>query len=166
MPRKSPEIPTRKQLFVDPEVQGALVAETIIYWVVCTLSIALLLLCWRVLTGPVRPIWSHLDDMWFFYGPAFVASLIVMPLAITDVIRVTNRFAGPLFRLRRSMRALAAGQRVARLQFRKDDFWYEFAEEFNAVAAELERLRGLEKRRLDTEGDREPCFAESAGSRG
>ena len=145
MARKQPHIQTRRQLFVDPEVQGALVARAIIYWIVCTLSITLLLLCWRVLTGPVRPLSFHLENMWFFYGPALIASLIVLPVAIMDMIRVSNRFAGPMTRLRHGMRALARGQKVAPIEFRKDDFWYEFAEEFNAVVREVEELRSRER---------------------
>ncbi|MHB8902322.1 MAG: hypothetical protein ACYC6Y_26480 [Thermoguttaceae bacterium] len=160
MSRKSSALPTRTQLLVDPEVQGALVARAILYWVTCTLSIALLLLCWRVLTGPVRPLWFHLENMWFFYGPALVASLIVLPVAIMDMIRVSNRFAGPLTRLRHSMRTLAKGGTVPEIEFRKDDFWYEFAEEFNAVVREVEMLREREDQAIaESPNDHVPIAA-------
>ncbi len=164
MSRKLPKKPTRTQLFVDPEVQGALVARAIIYWVVCTLSIALLLLCWRVLTGPVRPLTFHLENMWYFYGPALIASLIVLPVAITDMIRLSNRFAGPLTRLRHGMRTLARGQSVPPITFRKNDFWYEFAEEFNAVARELEELRQREQDEQDFEEKPDSSLPAAAGS--
>ncbi len=154
MSHEPPKHPKRTQFFVDSEVQGALVARAVIYWVACTLSIALLLLCWRVLTGPVRPLSFHLENMWFFYGPAFVASLILLPVAIADMIRVSNRFAGPMTRLRQGMRALAKGRHVAPIKFRKDDFWYEFAEEFNAVLREVEDLR--EQVRTENGGDESP----------
>jgi len=164
MPRPTADLPTRKQLFVDPETQGALVARAIIYWVACTLSIALLLLCWRVFTGPVRPFWFHLENLWFFQGPALVASVLVLPLAVIDVIRLSNRFAGPTVRLRRAMRALAAGHHVAPLEFRKTDFWYDFAEEFNAVAEEINTLRRLEASSLDPAEVDESSVAFAAGS--
>ncbi len=164
MSRKSPYLPTRRQLFVDPEVQGALVARAIIYWVVCTLSIALLLLCWRVLTGPARPLSFHLENMWFFYGPALIASLIVLPVAVTDMIRVSNRFAGPLKRLRQAMRALAKGQSVPPMEFRKDDFWYEFAEEFNALVRHVEELRQCEREQQEYEESADSSLPAAAGS--
>jgi hypothetical protein len=164
MPYKAPKLPTRTQLFVDPEVQGALVARAIIYWVACMLSIALLLLCWRVLTGPVRPLWFHLENMWFFYGPAFIASLIVLPVAVTDMIRVSNRFAGPMTRLRQSMRALAKGRKVQPIEFRKDDFWYEFAEEFNAVVREVEALRDQELKEQQIAESPDSSLPAAAGS--
>lgn len=164
MSHNPPKLLTRQHLFVDPEVQGALVARAIIYWVLCTLSIALLLLCWRVLTGPVRPIWFHLENLWFFHGPALVASVIVLPVAIMDMVRVSNRFAGPMIRLRQGMRSLAEGRSVPPLKFRKDDFWYEFAEEFNAVVREVEELRRREREQQRHEESPDDSLPVVAGS--
>jgi hypothetical protein len=129
----------RKHLFIDPKVQGALVARVVLYWVLCLVTIMLMLLCWRIMTGPARIFYTHFDDMWFFYGPALIASFLLLPLVIIDVIRLSNRFAGPMLRLRRCMRELARGEHVAPLEFRDQDFWHEFAEEFNAV---LQRVQG------------------------
>ncbi len=113
----------RKHLFVDPKVQGVLICRVIIYWVLCLITIALMLLCWRIITGPARLFYTHFDDMWYFYGPAAIASLLLLPLVIVDVIRISNRFVGPLLRLRRSMRALARGEEVEPIEFRNNDFW-------------------------------------------
>ena len=60
----------RKQLFVDPKVQGALIGRVILYWMVCLLTITMMLLCWRIVTGPARLFYLHFNDLWFFYGPA------------------------------------------------------------------------------------------------
>jgi hypothetical protein len=130
----------RKRLFVDPKVQGALVARVVLYWFCCLLTITLMLLCWRIVTGPARPFYMHFDDMWFFYGPAAIASLVLLPLVVIDIVRLSNRFAGPLLRLRRSMQALAQGHEVKPLEFRSSDFWHEFAREFNAIAAQMNHL--------------------------
>lgn len=129
----------RKHLFIDPKVQGALVTRVVLYWVVCLITISLMLLCWRILTGPARMFYTHFDDMWFFYGPALVASFILLPLVIVDVIRLSNRFAGPMVRLRRAMRELARGEEVAPIKFREGDFWQDFADDFNAL---LTRVQG------------------------
>jgi len=130
----------RKRLFVDPKVQGALVVRVICYWLICLMTITLMLLCWRIITGPARLFYTHLDDMWFHYGPALIASFILLPLVIVDIIRLSNRFAGPMLRLRRNMRALAQGEPVQPIAFRDGDFWKEFAEEFNGIVARINRL--------------------------
>ena len=128
----------RKQLFVDPRVQGALVGRVVLYWMVCLITLTLMILCWRIVTGPARMFYTHFSDMWFFYGPAFVASLLLLPLVIIDILRLSNRFTGPLIRLRRAMRELTRGERVYPIEFRDGDFWQEFANEFNALAAKLQ----------------------------
>lgn len=129
----------RKHLFIDPKVQGALVVRVALYWVVCLITMTLMLLCWRILTGPARIFYTHFDDMWFFYGPAVVASFLLLPLVIVDIVRLSNRFAGPMLRLRRSMRNLARGEHVQPIKFRDGDFWHDFAEEFNTLAARLQQ---------------------------
>jgi hypothetical protein len=146
----------RKQLFVDPKVQGALVLRVVLYWLVCLITITLMLLCWRIVTGPARPFYTHFDDMWFFHGPAVVASFLLLPLVIVDIVRLSNRFTGPMLRLRRSMRELARGERVEPLEFRGGDFWQEFADEFNAV------LKRVQPSGAPPSGDRQPSEEQSA----
>ena len=128
----------RNQLFVDPKVQGALVLRVVLYWVVCVITITLMLLCWRILTGPARLFYTHFSEMWFYYGPAVVASSLLLPLVVVDIVRLSNRFTGPLLRLRRGMRALARSEEVKPIRFRDDDFWQDFADEFNALAARVQ----------------------------
>ena len=128
----------RKQYFVDPKVQGALVWRSILYWFTCLATMILMLLIWRTVTGPARMFYLQFDEMWFYYGPALIASLLMLPIVIIDLIRMSNRFVGPLVRLRRSMRALARGEHVEPIRFRDKDFWHDFAEEFNAVVARVQ----------------------------
>ena len=128
----------RKQFFVDPKVQGALLWRVVLYWFTCLATMIIMLLCWRIVTGPARILYNQFDEMWFYYGPAFIVSLVVLPLVLIDLVRMSNRFAGPMLRLRRSMRALARGEHVEPIRFREKDFWRDFAEEFNAVVARVQ----------------------------
>ncbi|MCR4412654.1 MAG: hypothetical protein NUV77_09545 [Thermoguttaceae bacterium] len=128
----------RKQLFVDYKVQGALALRVVLYWAACLLTMTLMLVCWRILTGSARAFYLQLDDMWFHYKPALVASVLLLPLVVVDVLRLSNHFAGPMVRLRRAMRALAEGKSVEPIYFRENDFWREFADEFNALATRVQ----------------------------
>lgn len=130
----------RKQYFIDPKVQGALMLRVVGYWFFCLFTMALALLLWRLVTGPARMFYLHFDDLWYWYGPAALSSLLVLPLVLVDSVRVSNRFAGPLYRLRRELRRLAAGEQVTPISFRAGDFWHDFAEEFNAVSNRMQQL--------------------------
>ena len=130
----------RHQLFVDPKVQGALMLRTVIYWLFCLFTLVLMLVAWRMLTGPAQPFAAHLSDTWKNYWPAMVASFFLLPVLVIDSVQLSNHFAGPMFRLRRAMKQLADGEPVTAVHFREDDYWREFAEDFNRVAARVERL--------------------------
>lgn len=145
----------RKCLFVDPKVQSALITRVVLYWFVCLIGMTLMLLCWRIVTGPPRPFYVHFDEMWFHYGPALIASLILLPLVIIDLVRFSNRFVGPLFRLRRSMRELARGQYVEPIEFRDTDFWQGVADEFNAVRVRLQGCASASEDHTEEEKEEE-----------
>jgi hypothetical protein len=130
----------RRQLFVDSRVQGALVLRLLGYWVVTMITVSAMVLCWRMVSTPARPFASHVQSLWLHYGSAFVAAILLLPLIVIDCVRTSNRFAGPLYRLRRSMRDLTAGLPVPPIHFREGDFWSEVADDFNAVSARLQRL--------------------------
>jgi len=151
----------RKQLFVDPKVQGALVWRAILYWFTCLIAMVLMVVCWRVLTGPARMFYYHFDDMWFFYGPSLIISLVILPLVLADLIRASNRFAGPMLRLRRSMRDLARGQHVEPIQFRENDFWHDFAEDFNAVVARVQGESTAQGEDTTADSDEEKLLLEA-----
>jgi hypothetical protein len=138
----------RKHLFVDPKVQGGLIARVVLYWFICLVTIAMILLCWRIITGPARVFYTHFDAMWFHYGPVFVTSLLLLPLVILDIIQFSNRFVGPMLRLKRSMRQLARGEEVAPLEFRNSDFWQDVAVDFNALR---ERIQASATPKVDSE---------------
>ncbi len=100
----------RKGWLVEPKIQGRLLGQVVLYWIVCLIGIAALLLCWRVASCPTRPIYAHLYEMAFYDGPVLLAALLLLPLVALDTLRFSNRFFGPLSRLRRSMERLARGR--------------------------------------------------------
>jgi HAMP domain-containing protein len=133
----------RKRYYIDSQLQGALLMRTVGYWCFCVLATGMVLLLWQVATGPYRPFLSYfsLHEIVQRHSAVVVASIVLLPILLLDVLMTTNRFAGPLYRLRRSMRALAAGEHVQPVEFRDGDFWHEVADEFNAVAAYVDELK-------------------------
>jgi len=132
--------PTRRAIFlVDSEVQGSLMVRAAFYWLFCLLTITLMLICWNAYTGPSRRFVDLFLDFYYRYGPALVASLILLPIVMVDVLRTSHRFVGPVVRLRAALRELADGRPVQPLNFRDNDQWRELAAEFNRAAARVVR---------------------------
>lgn len=130
----------RKKFLVDSGVQGALALRAVLYWMGCTtvtIGIAFLF----KLAGSRAGVASPYADLWSFCRPIAIASLLLLPVIAYDMVQMSNRFAGPVIRLRRALLRLAQGEAVEPLAFRENDFWRDLAGEFNVVAAELEKLR-------------------------
>lgn len=125
----------RRQMLCDREVQGALMLRVVMYWLFCLLTVTLMLVCWSVVSGPPRRFSVLVADLYHRYAPALAASLLVLPIVMIDVLRLSNRFVGPIKRLREGMAALAEGAEVSPMQFRDRDFWKQLAELFNSIAA-------------------------------
>jgi hypothetical protein len=73
--------------------------------------------------------------------PWLPTAIILLPLAIYDVVRLSNMFAGPVFRLRKHFAALRQDIACAPLTFREDDYWRDLAAPINDMQAEILRLR-------------------------
>jgi hypothetical protein len=130
----------RKKLLVDGLVQGALLGRVVLYWLSCLVSMGLMLACWQVLASPGQPFYRQLDEVLLRYGPAVLASLLLLPMVLMDILRFSNRFAGPMVRMRRTLEAMARGEQVEPLRFRDADFWQELADQVNQVAERIKKL--------------------------
>ncbi|MEX2091656.1 MAG: hypothetical protein WD971_03215 [Pirellulales bacterium] len=129
--------PQRRQKFIDSKVQGALARRIIFHWLVflAVASVAALLL--QVLSDPFRPASEHVENLWYTHGPFLVVMVFLLPVFVIDTVKISHRFAGPIYSLRRSMREVADGKPPRKLQFRDDDFWHELAIDYNAMIARL-----------------------------
>lgn len=128
----------RRQLFVDPAVQTAFIVRAVFYWVTCLVTVAMMLAFTSMLAEPARLFYPNADSVWFRFVPTALTALFMLPIIVFDMLRLSNRLVGPVFRLRRALRQLAEGTPVQPIHFRDGDFWREFADEFNAVAAQLQ----------------------------
>ena len=129
--------PRRTKHFIDSNVQGALARRILFHWVAFMAVAFLVSFILQVLANPFRPISAHLQDMWYTHGPFLLVMVFLLPVFIVDSIKLSHRFAGPIFALRRAIREVAAGAAPRRLKFRRRDFWQDLAADYNAMLARL-----------------------------
>jgi hypothetical protein len=124
----------RKKLYVNPEVQGAMLLRAVLQWCFHICAILLVVVVWTAFRDPSQIALKLVFKSFVYFSPAIVASVVLLPLFIYDVLKASNRIAGPLVRLRCELAKLAEGEEVNRLRFRSGDTWSDLAEEFNLLA--------------------------------
>jgi hypothetical protein len=129
--------PRRKKRFIDTSVQGALTRRIIFHWLVFMLATSVVAFVLQVLADPFRGVSSHLKDLWWTQGPFLLVMVFLLPVFVMDAVKLSHRFAGPIFSLRRSMRSVTEGEKPRKLKFRQRDFWQDLAEDYNAMLSKL-----------------------------
>ena len=124
----------RSKIYVDKDVQKALLHQLVMQWVaVFSIMFVILVLAEVLKSG------FSLDFAGAFLSALrkntalFVAILVMSPCIVYQLIRLSHRFVGPMVSFRRSLCDLAEGKEVEPLYFRKNDFWCDIAENFNTI---------------------------------
>ncbi|MFM7115043.1 MAG: hypothetical protein ACKO0N_00255 [Planctomycetota bacterium] len=141
----------RARKYVDRNVQGGLLTRMAIHWGVFFFTSAFAYIVVQAIVSPngtsfLQRIQNSLTE----FSLLGLLMLTLMPAFLLDVVRFSNRFAGPIVRLRRFLRELGENGEVPPLKFRDDDFWMEIAKEFNVCREriyrqkmEIDRLQAL-----------------------
>ena len=134
---------------MDSGVQWAIVRHSLTYWlgqtVVAALYITLLESLLELLRDDIKPRSEHWQTIWSLVSPLFVSLMILLPLFIYSSFGLSNRFVGPVKRLRRVLRELAQGRPFSPVKFREGDYWQELAEELNQAVAALSKQRSADE---------------------
>lgn len=123
----------RRRLFVDRQVQGALVRRVLFHWMSFAGGLAFLMAVMQYFQNPLISFDDHIDLFLRRNGLAFLILFSLLPIFAWDTVRLSHRFAGPVLRLHRMMKELAEGNDPGELRFRDGDFWNELAEQLNGI---------------------------------
>jgi hypothetical protein len=122
---------TRSRLFVDSPIQFAIIVRAVTYWTVCLTMQVLAIAFLPVLFHPPQNLHIVAEQFWWTLGLGIVGSIVALPLIVMDILRLSHRWVGPVFRLRSFFRSHRNGKPAGKLKIRASDFWQEFATEVN-----------------------------------
>ena len=139
----------RKQKYVDTNVQGALLRRILFHWVAFFFVTALTVILMKSLIGDMNlTFMENVKNSVGEFSLIGVILLCLFPVFMLDTVRFSNRFVGPIGRLRRHLQELGTERSTQKCAFRDNDFWSEMAGEFNRVVdlveeqdAEIARLK-------------------------
>jgi hypothetical protein len=131
--RKKEEI-KRTQTVIDREVQYGVVRKIALHWIALFVCNSIALVIWVSLFEQPDANWKqNVGDSFRRFLPFFIITAALIPAFVLDTLKLTNRFAGPISRLRTEIRNASEGRPVRRLSFRTNDYWREIADGFNTL---------------------------------
>ena len=122
----------RNQNLIDREVQLALLRRMCCQWLLFVLANIVALIAWTVTTE--QPMHSQYETMLLVaqrLAPFVLVSLALAPVFFWDTLKLTNRFAGPIVRVRRALLQIADGKQPEEMEFRNGDYWRSLANDLN-----------------------------------
>jgi nitrogen fixation/metabolism regulation signal transduction histidine kinase len=140
----------RKKIWID-HFQTRLSRRLALYFILYQLAVWSLFGITARITAMAESAGWSLSVYGYFLTPVMTLGLGI--LFICDVVRLTHRVVGPLYRFRQTVQAVTAGEEVRLVVLRKGDHLQELKDDFNAM------LRALEQRGAITlveAGDRQP----------
>ncbi|MCC6507857.1 MAG: hypothetical protein IT423_02030 [Pirellulaceae bacterium] len=127
----------RQKVWIDQHVQGVLVGRVILYWSGILLYFGLSIGCYQWWQNPEWTMAQHMGAMFEQVGPCLPTLFLLLPLVIFDIVRLSNRFAGPIYRLRTHLKELNQNSNTCPLHFRDDDYWQQLADPINTMQLKL-----------------------------
>ena len=142
----------RQTYWIDRDVQGILIGRVIVYAAAAALYLLLGNFCISFWQKPAWTLGQHSSHLFQELWPWLPSMLLLIPLVIHDVVRVSNLFAGPIYRLRQHLTELNRDPNCRPLKFRDDDYWQDLVAPINQLQNEILALRlvvdGLVKKQM------------------
>lgn len=130
----------RKRLLVNWSVQGPLLIRLVVHLVTfCCAMSSLVILCWMYQRNAIESVFGPnsepLDAFWYRFLPIAGCSLAVLPFVLYDMLRITNRIAGPLYRFEQVMKQFEETGVLPKAELRENDLLGDFCVRFNKFVA-------------------------------
>ncbi|MEM9644182.1 MAG: hypothetical protein AAF989_04235 [Planctomycetota bacterium] len=134
--------PKRTRFLIDPKVQWSLAIRVLGHW-------AMLILCLVMVNSVIsllmmagqRPLTGALGEALRQQTPLIAVLVVLVPVFVRDTLKMSNRFAGPMYRLRTELAKVNQGVPASPIKLRDRDFWQPVADDFNGVLAKMETLQ-------------------------
>ncbi len=90
------------------------------------------------------------------YWPVVLMMFIMLPVVLYDVNRFSNRFAGPIYRVRKELEKFEETGQIPKIKFREKDYWQDLAVQMNIVSEHMRQLEN-EVESLKNKSDEYAC---------
>ena len=130
--KRNMSICRRKKTLVDRELQLGLASRLLAYWGATWLAVFAVPIMTQMFMAEVsfaELANKMISDLWF----PMTMSLFVLPIVARDCVRFSNRVAGPIWRLKQTIRDINDDKDVRTIKLREGDYCVELADEVNRL---------------------------------
>lgn len=132
----------RTQLIVNWSVQGVILRRLAVHLVTFVAALSTLLMAFWMYQGNAvdDAFGSHaepLNAFWYRAIPFMSASLALLPLIVWDMLRISHRIAGPLYRFEQVMAKFEKTGQLDEAELRDNDLLRDFCSRFNSFVATM-----------------------------
>lgn len=131
----------RQKVWIDRPVQGALVQRVLLYWFCGLVYIGLSTACFQYYQNPDWSIGEHFSALFTQFGPWLPSFVLMLPLVIFDIVRLSNQFVGPVYRLKSHLNAITENANCRPMTFRDGDYWQDLVVPINTLQLQLLQLQ-------------------------
>ena len=126
---------------MNQETRSRIIVQAIRTWSLYAFATLLIVSLGSIWMRPSAPaIGQVLRNAWQL-TPVAIASLLLLPLMIREMLAANHRITGPIRRLRGEIQKLRDGQALRTLRLRDGDHWNELANDFNALVDQIHTER-------------------------
>lgn len=121
--------------FVAPQVRQTVVKKILMYWMFCLVFSTLPLILGATIAQPNRFFTEHMVELGLRYWPMYVMLIGLLPFALRDALRLSNRTFGPLDRLKTELATFKATGKYNPVRSRQDDLLHELIQDVDEALA-------------------------------
>ena len=116
-------------------VQGPVLIRLIVHLVTFVSAMAcMVMVFWMAMgNGPTKTVQQAEFNIAFWYGflPFTICGVVLLPFILWDMMRITNRIAGPLYRFETILREFEETGVMPKAKLRDNDLMMDFCQHFN-----------------------------------
>ena len=134
------KVENRTRWLVDRGVQIGMLRRVCVYWVAAILFVSLPIALIRNVSGSGQFFVQDVLSVWKNHWPVLACLTAMLPFALNDLAKFSNRFAGPIFRLKNEMQKFEQTGESFQLTLREHDYWKDVVESYCAMTQRIETL--------------------------
>jgi len=121
------------------DFQGKLLWRFVMYWFIYQFTLLNIMFAWQVFNEGKGDMMEQYARFIGGQGPMLICLIVLLPCFAWDALRFSLRVAGPLHRIRTTIREIESGQTKMRpVKLRDGDYLQEIIDDLNAMIVYLE----------------------------